>query len=304
MEFLTKKVIKGRTYYYLQYEGYAKSLGAALPGDIKSAFLDFFGAIAEKKYKSLGREVIKQFPYSKLEELEKMHYWHVCVSQSEYFRKEYVKMFLWFAILFTFNSNRSEGSRVTRPEIEKIALAGRLKKPKTKTDREIFNSIRALNYAFSKKMKWNAGNIKKIHKMLLENLDDPEIIGKWKNENNVAPGNQPTVDYKQVKTAMNELMIWFHAEAEKKTYPPLLALGFYCRFERIHPFLDGNGRIGRILLNAILYKYKYLPVIFFTKNHREHCTALSMALEGRFAKLNTHFFKQAKKTYEELSSLK
>lgn len=302
MKFVTKKVIKGLPYNYIQYEGLSKSLGLFLPDNLKKMMLDFFYDVGEKKFNKLDPSIKRQFPFSNLGVLEKSRFINICISENELFAREYSVIMQWFTILFTYNSNRAEGSKVTRPEIEKLAFS-RKRKLKTRTDREIYNSFLALEYAFSDRMKWNFKSIKKIHTLLLDGLDDFEILGKWKNENNLAPGDQPTTNYENVHEEMKKLIKWVKAEFKKNTYPPLLAIQFYCRFERIHPFLDGNGRVGRILLNIILFKYKYIPVIFYTKNHKEHCEGIKQALEGRSAKIKKHFVEQAAKTYKELLAI-
>ncbi|MBU0668311.1 Fic family protein [Patescibacteria group bacterium] len=299
MKFISKKVIKGHGYYYLQYEKYGKNIGNALPENIKTELINFFENVALDKNRNLPEKVKSAFPYNKLNELENEHYWFVCISENELFRRQFNDFMFWFTVYFTFNSNRAEGSKVTRPEIEKFAFSKK-RKPRTRTDREIFNSFNALKYAFSKEMKWNLKHIRRIHEILLKDLDEPSTIGKWKNENNVAPGNQSTADFKKVREEMESLMVWFKAEIGKNPYPPLLALRFYLRFEKIHPFLDGNGRVGRILLNSILLKFKYMPVIFFTRNHKSHCEAIKQALEGRANKINKHFLEQSKKTFLQM----
>jgi Fic family protein len=299
MKFIAKKVIKNKTYHYIQYEKFSKFLGEFIPDNLKTELLDFFSKLGKEK--KIDKKILKEFPYGNLKKLEQIHYLNICLSEQEFLSKEYKTLLFWYTIFFTFNSNRAEGSKVTRPEIEKFALK-KIKKPKTKTDREILNSFLALQFAFSDKMKWDLKSIKKIHSLLLSNLEDPLVIGKWKNENNVAPLNQPTTDYKDVPVEMRKLIKWLNKTLKKKYYPPLIALKFYYWFEGIHPFLDGNGRVGRILFNSILYKYKYFPVIFFTKNHRAHCDAISKALEGRTKKLNKHFIDQTKKTVKELFS--
>lgn len=302
MKYIVKKVIKGNPYYYLQYKNYSRILGPFLPDNIKNQLQSFFQEIAEKKSKKIDPQIIGKFSYKSPKTLEEKHYWYICFSQNEIFQKNYNDFLSWFTILFTFNSNRAEGSKVTRPEIEKFAFS-RIRKPKTRTEREIYNSFQAIQYAFSKEMKWDLKSIKKLHFILLQGLDDSLILGKWKNENNTAPGNQPTIDFKKVSNEMENLIKWLSSEIKKKTYPPLIAINFYLRFERIHPFLDGNGRVGRILLNSILQKYKYMPVIFYNENHKSHCEAIRQALEGRSKKFNTHFIDQTKKTYQQLIKL-
>lgn len=291
MKYVTEKVIKGKPYFYLQYGNVSHYLGAHLPDDLKREMALFFSSLQAKKESS--SELQKEFPYGALQKIEDSHYWYVLLSHP-FFAKERADYNRWFTIVFTFNSNRAEGSKVTQPEIEKFANSLK-RKPKTRTEQEILNSFQALEFAFSNQMKWNLKSIQVIHRILLTNLD-PLIAGKWKNQNNVAPGNQPTADFKSIPHEMKSLLLFLKNSFRKKIYPPLIALQFYCRFEKIHPFLDGNGRTGRILLNAILSHADYLPVIFFSQNHEEHCTAICQALQGRFSKIQQHFSSQLEKS--------
>lgn len=295
MKYLVEKVIKGQKYYYLQYHNKTALLGRSIPENLKQRILDFFEKIAEENTALIPETVKQNFPFKDLTGLEKKHFFYLCLSQSELFSSEYRDFLVWYSVLFTYNSNRAEGSKVSEPEIEKYIFSKK-RIPKTRTDREIFNSYHALKFAMSKQMKWNPKHIRHVHHLLLQGMEDNLIIGKWKNENNTAPGNQPTADFKAVPEQMKKLLAWLNDEIKKKHYPPLLALQFYTRFEKIHPFLDGNGRVGRILLNAILHRFKYMPVIFFTENHKSHCEALRQAIEARAKKFNLHFLEQAEKT--------
>lgn len=300
MKFITKKVIRGKSHYYFQYEGFSRHLGTFLPDDLKQQLLSFFDHISENKFKVLPAETVRAFPHKSLERLEKYHYWYLGLSESELFQQQHLAFVIWFSIFFTYNSNRAEGSKVTRPQIENFILSKK-RQPKTRTDREIFNSYQTLKFAMGPQMKWTVKHIKHLHHLLLQGLEDPIIVGKWKNEENVAPGNQPTVPSRDVPVQMKNLVLWLKDQMKKKRYPPLLALEFYSRFEKIHPFLDGNGRIGRILLQGILHKYHYMPVIFFTENHQAHCHALNQAINGRSQKFNLHFLEQADKSWKVLS---
>ena len=300
MKYLSKKVIKGKTYYYIQYRGYSRSLGTSLPSDIKKQLIEFFLNVSVKEYQKLPSNVRTDFKFGDLKTLEDNHFLYTSFK-NELFSEHYQQLLLKFIILFTYHSNRQEGSRVSRKEIEDLAESNQ-RKPKTKTDREILNSFEAFHYATSAKMKWNMKQIRWIHFLLLKQID-PLIAGKWKNENNTAPGNQVTSDYKDVASEMQALLSWLNEELRRGAfYPPKLALQFYSRFESIHPFLDGNGRVGRILLNAILDKFNYPYIVFFSENAGQHSEAIRQTREGRWQKMYKHFLDQAKKTDEALYS--
>lgn len=61
---------------------------------------------------------------------------------------------------------------------------------------------------------------------------------------------------------------------------------FHCRFEQIHPFIDGNGRTGRLLLNLILVRLGYPPVIVSKRDRNKYLTALQTADGGQFGSLS------------------
>lgn len=295
MKYISKKVINGSRYYYLQYQRFTKVLGSFIPNNVKELMREFFHGIAQKKTAVLPEEFKHAFPFGGIDDLEQGHYSYLCL-QHDLFRKEWNDFQFWFTIFFTFNSNRAEGSKVSRPKIEAFAKA-HIRKPKTTTEREIFNSFQALQFAFSDEMKWNLKSIKKIHFLLFQEIS-PLEAGQFKNENNVAPANQPTADFREVNDAMKRLIFWLQKGLHDQQYSPLLAIQFYVRFERIHSFLDGNGRVGRILFNSILHHKQYLPVIFFTGSHSEHCDGIQKALEGRWGKIKKHLIKQLIKTQE------
>ena len=296
MKFISKKVIKGKSYYYLQYQQYSKYFGPEFPSALD--VLDFFKNVAVQEYKLLPSSVKKNFKYGNLKLLEESHHDYIC-HENEFFANVQAAFMAKFVSLFTYHSNRQEGSRTTKGQIEKF-VASHIRKPKTPTEHELVNSFEAFQYAILNDMIWNLKHIKKVHRLLLRNLD-PLIAGKWKKEDNAAPENQLTVSHKEVESKMKDLLEWLHLRFKKRDmYPPELAINFYCRFEAIHPFQDGNGRVGRILLNAILKRFKYPYVIFFSENAIEHNAAITAALAGRWVKFYKHFLKQIKKTDDTL----
>ncbi|PRD44531.1 Fic family protein [Sphingobacterium haloxyli] len=80
---------------------------------------------------------------------------------------------------------------------------------------------------------------------------------------------------------MHDLLTWYNAKSsEPRTNPIIIASEFHYRFIRIHPFDDGNGRTARILMNFILMKYGYPPVIIRTEDKENYFFALQQADAG------------------------
>ena len=81
----------------------------------------------------------------------------------------------------------------------------------------------------------------------------------------------------QVKSAMSDLIDWYRGRAREGEHPIIIAATFHYRFVRIHPFDDGNGRMGRLLMNMILIKHGYTVSLIRHENRDEYLNQLEQA---------------------------
>ena len=130
--------------------------------------------------------------------------------------------------------------------------------------------------------------IKTMHAILLENL--MRTPGEYRQ---IQVGIEK-VDYEPppailVPEQMKELISWYRTNA-KKIYPFELAALLHTRFELIHPFTDGNGRIGRALMNFILERAGY-PTIYLGLSHRkDYLDAIKPADDGDYSPIVTMLY--------------
>jgi Fic family protein len=209
-----------------------------------------------------------------------------------------------FAKEFIFNSNNIEGSRIPAEEVKKIIEKGDSKYENRNEVKEVFNSIDAFKY-LQNGFKFNIASIKRLYYILTNELTmsngDPYPRGFKKVENIV--NNQPTVPPDQVEWALEDLLETYK-DNKRKEYPFKLAFDFHLRYENIHPFLDGNGRTGRLIMNKILMEHGYFPIIVYTKNSQAYYNAISRGLEKQTKKSYYQFMlEQSKKTYKEFFTI-
>ena len=275
----------------------SRYLGTIPPNDLKPALSSFFGAAASKAAERTDPAGVTPFRPDSIRTIEKARFGLIRLHH-EYFIRELHDFRTAFAVLFTLNSNRAEGSKVTRPDIENIMRARA--RPRSALDVEIASSIEAMNIAFSKTMKWSTKGVRGLHAILLRDLQ-PTIVGRFRKVAVIVgagldPVTSSTVPWNDVPDAMRSLMKWLDAARRKKTYPPWIAAEFHWRFEKIHPFEDGNGRIGRILMNAILLQDGYMPVFFDARNTSSYSNALGKAMKGHPQTFASFFADQTART--------
>jgi|GEM_PF-646044 fido (protein-threonine AMPylation protein) len=298
MKFIREKKVRNRNYYYfevpLRIEGKRHVMrqywGSEWPEDLGKKVEDSFELVAKEVVKVIGADTKQYFEPKTITPIEKARFWYYGLHH-EVFKKNLKNFRVLFSVLFILNSNRAEGSQVTRKDIEKFIL--RKRKPKTSLEQEVINSLAALDFAFSKEMKWNLKSIKQVHAHLFKDTGS-KIAGKFKKVE-VVIANETTTPPKEVVKELGKLLKWFK-ENKRTMYPPQLALEFHYRFEAIHPFEDGNGRVGRILFNAYLIEMGYMPTLFFCGNHRSYSRAISKARDGHSVKFAHYFIDQIKKT--------
>jgi len=170
-----------------------------------------------------------------------------------------------------YNSNAIENSTLTLEDTEKILSGGSLgRKVNVREVYEAKNLAKLTENLLEKnKFKFNSKLILSLHKTLLTHIDD-NIAGRFRSGKEwVRVGNHLGANPHFVPTLMQELENNYN---QNKTSYFLDAIAhFHAEFETIHPFVDGNGRIGRVLINLQLMNAGLPPIIIQNKSkHTEY----------------------------------
>src|SRR5690606_36131812 len=153
----------------------------------------------------------------------------------------------------TYNSNRIEGSKLTHDQTRYIFETNTIGASKESVNIddiiETSNHFRCIDLIIDKaNSKLSESFIKELHFFLKSGTSDSRKdwfnVGEYKKLPNEVGGNE-TCPPKEVAAKMKELLSGYHRIA-KKTMEDLI--DFHYQFERIHPFQDGNGRVGRLIL--------------------------------------------------------
>ena len=145
-------------------------------------------------------------------------------------------------------------------------------------------------------------NIKGLHQLILKGIDDLNA-GKYRKENVVITGAQhKPPDYIKVPELMEKLIINYD---EWNQYHPIIRASLlHGELVKIHPFIDGNGKTSRLIMNMYLIKSGYVPVIIKKENRLKYYETLDKAhISGDytdFIKLVTEAEKQMLDRYLEV----
>jgi len=177
---------------------------------------------------------------------------------------------------FTYNTNAIEGLAVALSEVKD--LLNKKEKPKNDEDLETLNVSKAVEYIRTKKERMSVAFIKKIHHICFE--ETKHFAGKLRNVEVIIRDGQGKIIHQgapseDVENLLNHLCRWYKEHNQK--YPPfLLATVIHNEFERIHPFQDGNGRVGRLLLNYVLLQKEYPPINIKFKDRTRYYKCLQL----------------------------
>ena len=237
-----------------------------------------------KKLKLKKDDYLKE----KLAEIEacKLHYTKIFQRQDSLTKEEILKNFV---IEFAHNTTAIEGNTISLKQAKNLLEEGRT--PKNKTLREIYdlqNTERTFNDLLSLKEEIDHNLIIDIHKKLLDKID--KRIG-YRNQNvRVLRANFKSTPAPYVKTDMDLLLKWYN-NSRKILHPFVLAIIFHHKFEKIHPFMDGNGRTGRMLSNYILMRNNFPPIILTNKNREKYLKNMRIADKSDPSKSKTEDYK-------------
>lgn len=184
-------------------------------------------------------------------------------------KENYENRYESFCSLFTYDSTGIEGNTLTLSETSHLLFEGIV--PSTKSLREInevLNHKKAFDYILTYNKDLTKEFILYLHYLVVINTlreDLSKHIGKYRKVQVFIGGSIPP-NASEVPNLMASLLRWY-SKNKNKLHPLVLATYIHTEFERIHPFVDGNGRVGRLIMNFILHKNN-LPMINIPKKKR------------------------------------
>lgn len=184
-----------------------------------------------------------------------------------------------FTEAFTYDTNAIEGSRVEEREVADVLEKKKWPEERTKEEiAETYGVAEAVEHIRKTKEHLSLGLLQKLHAIVFKN--SKSFAGKFRRNGvevviqagrgNIVHRGAPS---KQVVFLLQKLAEWY--KKNKNEYSPLvLAAVVHNQFENIHPFQDGNGRVGRLLLNNMLLKHGLPPLNIELRNRSEYYKAL------------------------------
>jgi Fic family protein len=160
-----------------------------------------------------------------------------------------------------YNSNAIENSTLSLEETEKILL--QIDLDRYISEREIFetkNLARVVLYMnkITKERELNSDIILSLHNMLLSNIRD-EIAGRFrKDDEYVRVGNHIAPSPREIDSSLDKMFAEYNATSHENIIKRIARL--HLAFEYLHPFMDGNGRIGRVINNYLLIREGFVPI--------------------------------------------
>jgi len=196
---------------------------------------------------------------------------------------------------FVYNTNAIEGSTVAEDEVPEIL---RKKQATNAEELETKGVAKAVEYIRKTEEDLSLGLIKKLHRLCFEGSKD--FAGEFRTMEVVIKSSKGEVIHagvlaNELMDALKDLVDWYK-ENKSKFKPLVLSAIIHNQFEYIHPFQDGNGRVGRLLLNFILLKNEYPPINISIQDREEYYATLQEYSKNQDLKQTVKFLiKQYKK---------
>lgn len=217
-------------------------------------------------------------------------------------RRDFSGIYALTQITFGYNSNKIEGSALTEEQTVSLFNTGSLPKSddyyRAKDIEEMNGHFLMFNLMINTlDQELSEDLIKRFHYELksgvFEDRANGYAIGDYKTRPNIIGANRTTLP-KDVPTEMKNLLEWYNEQEKSLT----TLAQFHIRYETIHPFQDGNGRTGRLILFRECLNNDLIPFIIEDKNRNEYIEALKTARDNDFSAL-AQLFRKEQKAYKE-----
>jgi len=175
-----------------------------------------------------------------------------------------------FVLDFTYSSNAIEGSSIGRNEVDGILYEDRWPFKPKEDIAETYGVARAARMLMDERAHITLPLILELHEMIFGN--SRHFAGKLRRVDVVVRDRKGEIVHRgapreEVQRLLLGLVEWYNNNRER-LHPLVLAAVVHCQFENIHPFHDGTGRVERLLMNNILLKHGYPPVVIpYARRH-------------------------------------
>ncbi len=186
---------------------------------------------------------------------------------------------------FIFNSNAIEGNALTLKETRLVLAEGMTIKGRPLKDHlEATNHLQALDfiYKFSEdKSDITESDTNRIHQIVLKDIEK-EYAGRYRpGQVRILGANFIPPNAQKIPALMEEFVGWLKGRSGIMNIIEYAAMAHY-RIAHIHPYVDGNGRVARLLMNLILIRDGYPPAIILNNDRKKYYRALNLADRDEF----------------------
>ena len=234
-------------------------------GKIDSLYLEYLGDT------SIGTDVLEN-KVKKLQQLQQQFRDPFALIMS---RKDIYDGFL---LSLTYHTNSIEGSTFNEPDVKAVLFDDvTIPNKSVREHQEAKNHQGALGFV----MRWIRDNnsvveqklIKHIHQILMNGI--MHNAGEYRTHSaRIAGMNVPTSNHLSIKNHMGDLVDLLNKLQKNQLSQVEHIAQTHARFEQIHPFSDGNGRVGRLLMIILAFKYHMAPVLIKKEKKQAYYTYL------------------------------
>ena len=310
MVFIRRKLRRGRSEYYAEHsfrlpDGSVKKIsryaGTKKPGKANEVLQRFKTSLERAEEEGNIAYALKHYragpilDEGQLREIEtiKLKYKKIIKRLTDAQWKDLLDR---FTVNFTYESNALEGNSLTLKDVaiiiqENVSIRG-------KDLREIYetmNTRKAVDLMFENRVRINEKGIIKLHGLLVKNTGVK--VGYKTLPNFLLMRSVQTTPREKVPEEMGELLSL--EGTGNGAHPLQKAAAFHGTFEKIHPFEDGNGRVGRMILNAMLLQQGYPPLIIRKSQRIAYFNSLGAFDAGHQDKLLRFIIERYKSTFKQ-----
>lgn len=189
----------------------------------------------------------------------------------------------WFRIELTYTSNAIEGNTLTRQETALVVEKGLTVGGKSLREHlEAVNHASALDFiktlVSKPRPELSENDVLDLHNLILQSIDNMNA-GRYRRVSvRIAGSTEILPNWAKVPDLMTAFYTWLHSVTD--IHPVQLAADAHYQFVSIHPFIDGNGRTARLLMNLLLLQVGYPPALIRKEDRQRYISALEQGQLG------------------------